>query len=145
MKIRKVTAADLKLGMLIPWNVYGENGVLLVRKGHMITSANQIAYLIERGSFEDHDGDQESHQPPSALRKLNAAYVELPILLQAVAQRAAPPGLRRKLEDIAAMIGVSRQTLNKALKAMEREGVIALDYARIRVVDAEGLRRLGKG
>ena len=103
MKIRKVTAADLKLGMLIPWNVYGENGVLLVRKGHMITSANQIAYLIERGSFEDHDGDQESHQPPSALRKLNAAYVELPILLQAVARRAAP-GLRRKLEDIALLV-----------------------------------------
>jgi HD-GYP domain-containing protein (c-di-GMP phosphodiesterase class II) len=104
MKIRKVTAADLKLGMLIPWNVYGENGILLVRKGHMITSANQIAYLIERGSFEDHDGEKESHRPPSALRKLNAAYVELPILLDAVARRAAPPGLRRKLEDIAVMV-----------------------------------------
>lgn len=104
MKIRKVTAADLKLGMLIPWNVYGENGVLLVRKGHMITSANQIAYLIERGSFEDHDDKPESQQPASALCKLNAAYVELPILLNAVAQRAAPPGLRRKLEDIVTMI-----------------------------------------
>ncbi|MEG8019254.1 MULTISPECIES: helix-turn-helix domain-containing protein [unclassified Sphingomonas] len=43
------------------------------------------------------------------------------------------------------MIGVSRQTLNKALKAMEREEVIAVEYARIRVVDAEGLRRLGAG
>jgi len=107
MKIRKVTAADLKLGMLIPWNVYGENGVLLVRKGHMITSANQIAYLIERGSFEDHedyDSKPASQQPASALRKLNAAYVELPILLEAVARRAAPPGLRRRLEDIATMI-----------------------------------------
>ena len=54
MKIRKVTAADLKLGMLIPWNVYSDTGALLVRKGHMIASANQIAYLIERGSFEDY-------------------------------------------------------------------------------------------
>jgi len=105
MKIRKVTAADLKLGMLIPWNVYGDNGALLVRKGHMISSANQIAYLIERGSFEDHgEYKPEEQEPPSALRKLNAACVELPPLLHAVAQRAAPPGWRRKLEDIAAMI-----------------------------------------
>jgi HD-GYP domain-containing protein (c-di-GMP phosphodiesterase class II) len=104
MKIRKVTAADLKLGMLIPWNVYGENGVLLVRKGHMISSANQIAYLIERGCFEDHDDRPESPEPPSALRKLNAAYVELPLLLDAVARRAAPPDLRRKLEDIVTLV-----------------------------------------
>jgi HD-GYP domain-containing protein (c-di-GMP phosphodiesterase class II) len=105
MKIRKVTAADLKLGMLIPWNVYGDNGVLLVRKGHMISSANQIDCLIERGSFEDHGEYQpEAQEPPSALRKLNAAYVELPLLLHAIARRAAPPDLRRRLEDIATLI-----------------------------------------
>ena len=65
--------------------------------------------------------------------------------LRGLARAAGGDGIALRQEDIAAMIGVSRQTLNKALKAMEREGVIALEYARIRVVDAEGLRRLGKG
>ncbi len=105
MKIRKVTAADLKLGMLIPWNVYGDNGALLVRKGHMIASANQIDYLVERGSFEDHSGQHEpSREPDSALRKLNAASLELQALLQAVALRAAPPDLRRRLDDVALLV-----------------------------------------
>jgi len=43
-------------------------------------------------------------EPPSVLRKLNAAYLELHTLLQAAAQRAAPPDFRRKLDDIAAKI-----------------------------------------
>ncbi len=105
MKIRRVTAADLKLGMLIPWNVYGDNGALLVRKGHMIASANQIDYLVERGSFEDHSGQHEAaREPDSALRKLNAASLELQALLQAVSQRAAPPDLRRRLEEVALLV-----------------------------------------
>jgi hypothetical protein len=104
MNIRKVTAADLKLGMLLPWDVYGENGALLVRKGHMIASANQIAYLVERGVFEDGEPPQASPEPPSVLRKLNAAYLELHTLLQAVALGAAPPDLVRKLDDIALLV-----------------------------------------
>lgn len=105
MKIRRVTAADLKLGMLLPWNVYGENGALLVRKGHMIASANQIDCLVERGSFEDHGGQPEpAREPDSALRKLNAASLELQLLLQAVARRAAPPDLRRRLDEVALLV-----------------------------------------
>ncbi|MYM29457.1 HD domain-containing protein [Duganella sp. CY15W] len=104
MNIRKVTAADLKLGMLLPWDVYGENGALLVRKGHMIASANQIAYLVERGVFEDGLPPQPALEPPSVLRKLNAAYLELHTLLQAVSHGVAPPDFRRRLDDIALMV-----------------------------------------
>ena len=106
MKIRKVTAADLKLGMPIPWNVYSDSGALLVRKGHMIVSANQIAYLIERGSFEDY-GDQApgSARPDSVLRKLDGACLALQGLQQVIVGRAAPPGVRRKLEEIATLVG----------------------------------------
>lgn len=106
MKIRKVTAADLKLGMLIPWNVYSDTGALLVRKGHMIASANQIAYLIERGSFEDYsDHGPGAAEPESVLRKLNGACLALREVQQAIVGRQAPPGLRRKLEEIATMVG----------------------------------------
>lgn len=104
MNIRKVTAADLKLGMLLPWDVYGENGALLVRKGHMIASANQIAYLVARGVFEDGEPPQPTARAPSVLRMLNAAYLELHTLLQAASLGVAPPDFRRRLDDIALMV-----------------------------------------
>lgn len=104
MNIRKVTAADLKLGMLLPWDVYGENGALLIRKGHMIASANQIDYLVERGVFEDGQPASVLADPPSVLRKLNAACLELHTLLQAASQGRAPPDFRRKLDDIALLV-----------------------------------------
>ncbi|MEW5688229.1 MAG: Crp/Fnr family transcriptional regulator [Pseudomonadota bacterium] len=44
-------------------------------------------------------------------------------------------------EDLAAMIGVSRQTINKELKALERAGAIRLGYGRIEIVDAARLTR----
>lgn len=104
MNIRKVTPADLKLGMLLPWDVYGENGALLVRKGHMIASANQIAYLVERGMFEDGEPAQPTQEAPSVLRKLNAAYLELDTLLQAAAQGQAPADFRRRLDEVALLV-----------------------------------------
>ncbi|HEX7988322.1 MAG TPA: HD domain-containing phosphohydrolase [Duganella sp.] len=106
MKIRKVTAADLQLGMPIPWNVYSDSGALLVRKGHMIASANQIAYLIECGSFEDYsEASSGSAEPGSVLRKLDGACQALDGLQAAIAGGAAPPDTRRKLEGIAATVG----------------------------------------
>jgi len=90
--------------MLLPWDVYGENGALLVRKGHMIASANQIAYLVERGVFEDGEPGSILADPPSVLRKLNAAYLELHTLLQAASQGMAPPDFRRRLDDIALLV-----------------------------------------
>ena len=113
MKIRKVTAADLQLGMLIPWNVYSDSGALLARKGHMLASANQIAYLIEVGNFEDHSGREVGAERPGAvLRRLDAACVALAAVQQAIVGRGAgfsfparpDPGLGRKLEGIAAMV-----------------------------------------
>jgi HD-GYP domain-containing protein (c-di-GMP phosphodiesterase class II) len=105
VKIRKVSPADLKVGMLIPWNVYNESGGLLVRKGHLIASAAQIEALVERGSFED-DSEQgaQTRGPDSVLRKLNAAQLELQMLLKAIALRVTPPDLRRQLEDVARLV-----------------------------------------
>ena len=41
------------------------------------------------------------------------------------------------------MLGVSRQTINKALRKLENEGVLALHYAEIEIVDVgAGYHRL---
>ncbi|TFW25774.1 HD domain-containing protein [Duganella callida] len=90
--------------MLLPWDVYGENGALLIRKGHLIASANQIAYLVERGVFEDGQPAEAPREPPSVVRKLNAAYLELHTVLQAVVSGPAPADFRRKLDEIALMV-----------------------------------------
>lgn len=88
-----------------------------------------------------------AHQRASLAFLTNSLAQPIPVRLArtlAGAVRAAGgDSVQIRQADVAAMIGVSRQTLNKALKAMERAGVIALDYARITVRDAEALRRWG--
>ncbi|WP_426218988.1 Crp/Fnr family transcriptional regulator [Pseudomonas sp. DWRC2-2] len=43
-------------------------------------------------------------------------------------------------EDLAAMLGLSRQTINSLLKALEQQGVIGLSYGAIEVLDLQRLR-----
>ncbi|MBP8190574.1 MAG: Crp/Fnr family transcriptional regulator [Aquabacterium sp.] len=44
-------------------------------------------------------------------------------------------------EYMAKMLGVSRQTINKALRTLENEGVLALHYAEIEIVDLAALAK----
>lgn len=49
-------------------------------------------------------------------------------------------GLRFTQDDFAAMLGVSRQSLNRELRGLEAEGVITLAYSRIGLRDVDALR-----
>jgi CRP/FNR family cyclic AMP-dependent transcriptional regulator len=42
--------------------------------------------------------------------------------------------------ELAALMGVARQTLNDLLKRLERDGLIEVSYRKIRILDLEGLR-----
>ncbi|RXD06731.1 Crp/Fnr family transcriptional regulator [Sphingomonas sp. UV9] len=42
-------------------------------------------------------------------------------------------------DELAAIVGIARQTLNRHLKTFEREGVVAVAYAKIRILDMAGL------
>src|SRR3546814_14317403 len=48
-------------------------------------------------------------------------------------------GLRLPQEQLGAMLGVTRQSVNRVLRDMERAGVIAIDYTRITIRDAAAL------
>lgn len=105
MGISKVSRADLKLGMLVPWDVYASNGMLLVRKGHLIANVNQIDYLVERGCYEDRsEVAAPAPAPQSVLRKLNTACAELQQVLELVAARLAPHDIVRRLEEVALLV-----------------------------------------
>ena len=91
--------------MLVPWDVYAANGMLLVRKGHMIASAHQIDYLVERGSYEERGEDvAPAPERASVLRKLNTACLELQQALELVAARLAPHDIQRRLEQVALLV-----------------------------------------
>lgn len=60
--------------------------------------------------------------------------VRLALLLASLSQAGQRAVVIRQ-DELATMVGVSRQTLNRRLKALEREGVLSLAYARIKVLD----------
>jgi CRP-like cAMP-binding protein len=48
-------------------------------------------------------------------------------------------------EDLAAMLGVSRQTTNALLKALQEQGVVRLGYGEIEILDVLRLREMAQG
>lgn len=54
------------------------------------------------------------------------------------------PRIRLPQEQLALMLGVSRQTVNKALKSLEAEGLLALHYGEIALLDLTALQALGR-
>jgi CRP/FNR family transcriptional regulator, cyclic AMP receptor protein len=57
--------------------------------------------------------------------------------------RSRTAGLQASQSDLAAMVGATRQSINKQLKAWERDGVLALRGRSILVLDRAALRRAG--
>lgn len=57
------------------------------------------------------------------------------------------PGTKRQIElsqeELGQIVGASRQRIGQALQALEKAGLIKVDYRMITVLDIEGLRRLG--
>jgi CRP-like cAMP-binding protein len=50
--------------------------------------------------------------------------------------------LRLSQEDLAAMIGVGRQTINRLLKRLEQDGIATTRYTSVTIHDIEAIERL---
>ncbi|MGJ4903103.1 Crp/Fnr family transcriptional regulator [Bradyrhizobium sp. HKCCYLS2058] len=50
--------------------------------------------------------------------------------------------LRLSQEDLAVMIGVGRQTINRLLKSLEQDGIATAKYASVTIHDLEAIERL---
>lgn len=83
-------------------------------------------------------------QAADILLPLRARIARLLLMLHAQWGNAGPDdrdlGLKFSQDDFAAMLGVSRQSLNRELRALEAEGRISLAYARIRLLDIPALK-----
>jgi HD-GYP domain-containing protein (c-di-GMP phosphodiesterase class II) len=85
MSTRRISIADIIVGEPLQWDVYGNDGNLLLRKGYIVGHANQVEALIERGMFVNSDSkDRRDGKPaervvenPSVLRILNSVRNDL--------------------------------------------------------------------
>ena len=53
--------------------------------------------------------------------------------------------LRITQQELAWLVGLSRQRVNAALKALHDEGLVRVEYGGVRVLELEALRRFGSG
>jgi CRP/FNR family cyclic AMP-dependent transcriptional regulator len=56
------------------------------------------------------------------------------------ASQAGDGRITIRQEELAGVVGIARQTLNRHLKRFERDGLVAVAYAQVRILDLRGLR-----
>lgn len=78
--------------------------------------------------------DRLTHPDERVARNLAALFH--PVLYPGVGER-----LRITQQELGYLVGLSRQRVNEALTALDRAGVIRVEYGGVRVLDLERLRR----
>ena len=79
MSNKRISMSDIVLGQPLQWDIYGNDGNLLLRKGFVVNSSHQVEVLIERGLYVDSDKlDQSSRD------KKIPKVVELPSVVRIV-------------------------------------------------------------
>jgi HD-GYP domain-containing protein (c-di-GMP phosphodiesterase class II) len=105
VKIRKISPGELQVGQVLPWDVYGDGGGLLARKGQLVANRKELDSLTERGVYEDwSEALPQSRAPQSVLRLLNGAQLELQDVLQQIAAGNPAGNAQRMLGSIADLV-----------------------------------------
>jgi CRP/FNR family transcriptional regulator, cyclic AMP receptor protein len=82
--------------------------------------------------------DRLNHPDARVARNLAALFH--PVLYPGVGQL-----LRITQQELGYLVGLSRQRVNEALKALQAAGLIRIEYGGLRVLDLQGLRRHAPG
>ncbi len=104
--MRQIGAGELRVGETLPWDVYGDGGGLLARKGYQLTCDRQIESLVQRGKVTLVEQVREVEQAPSVLRMLNGATQRLQMVLGEMAQGRSQ-NARARLDEIALTIAAA--------------------------------------
>lgn len=75
-------------------------------------------------------------------QRMAATLADLARLHGVIGAAGTELGLRLPQEQLGAMLGVTRQSVNKLLRGFEEAGVIAIDYNRITIRDSAALDRI---
>lgn len=99
---RRISLADIAIGEPLPWDVYGQDNKLLLKRGQVIVNVRQIESLLAHGLFVNSGQDLESAQSkvqereratkeqPSALRFINLATRRLERILYNLSNETNP-------------------------------------------------------
>src|SRR4051812_9164020 len=63
MARRRIERSELVIGSVLGWDAYDGAGRLLLRRGHIVSSANQIEALLERGLYTEPDKPRPESAP----------------------------------------------------------------------------------
>ena len=108
MKLLRLPRAKVQLGVPLPWNVRDDKQQLLLSRGHVLRSENQLEALLERGAYVDLEEAklaERSHVPsPGVAAKgqanLFGLWDELPNELYKLLDKAPEtPGFSARLQD----------------------------------------------
>lgn len=105
MAIRRLSRNDIRVGEMLAWDVFGENGTLLACRGFVPASDAQADSLAARGVIHDPvpaGATAATAGPPSVLRLLNQAVCELEPLLYRIA--AGGGGAQAGLHEVALLV-----------------------------------------
>lgn len=98
---RRLTRSDIFVGITLPWNIYDEDGHLLLKKGSLLDSEDKVDRLIERGVYAAAGSENFTADKAPAVREKKSALAQIiearRILKQA--STAAIPG-----EDFSAQV-----------------------------------------
>lgn len=68
MDQKRLSVADFLIGSPLPWDVYGEGDQLLLRRGQIVHSAQQLEALMERGLYINSSVAEQATQARSHAR-----------------------------------------------------------------------------
>ncbi|MEW6706944.1 MAG: Crp/Fnr family transcriptional regulator [Pseudomonadota bacterium] len=155
------------LSTVEPYQWFGEISMLdgLPRTHDAVADPETAVLLVPRAELHGWLAEHPAHwQPIAALAcaKLRLLFgvledIQLLSLEQRLAKRlwlaahgydASPQAPRRTIrvpqEQLALMLGVTRQSVNKALRRLEARGLVALRYGVIELANLDGLQRLSQ-
>lgn len=85
------------------------------------------------------------HNLGSLDQRMAATLVDLARIHGTAGRQGIELGLRLPQEQLGAMLGVTRQSVNKLLRGFEAAGLIAIDYNRITIRDPAALDAIAEG
>ncbi|MDQ2070266.1 HD-GYP domain-containing protein [Natronospira bacteriovora] len=78
-----VRAEDIRIGEPLPWAVYDERGVMLLRQGHVVRSSLQLRRMIDRGAWHEPEPEPEKgdRKKKVGMRREREPFTRLSILI----------------------------------------------------------------
>lgn len=68
---KKLSKSEVRIGSPLPWNVFDSSGRLLLCRGYVIDSSNQIETLVNLGLFRESTTDENKEEPIRQESKLS--------------------------------------------------------------------------